>query len=197
MGLIMSAQDIKNAVEFNDQITRTKGLLGGLGRGFAARFLPALNAALVAFRGKIKELQDEDFFVEIGAKLETGAATLIAAFTVFSKSTDKLATIANLFRAAFEFGGQFLSNKISEAFGNTAIGKLFGGIGKLGATAPTFVGGASGAQQDRIDITSEGAGAKVKAALAAGGAEVAAYGEANTGKPMPRFLPTGKRHSTA
>jgi len=174
LGLIMSAQDIKNAAEFNDQITRTKGLLGGLGRGFAARFLPALNAALVAFRGKIKELQDEDFFVEIGAKLETGAATLIAAFTVFSKSTDKLATIANLFRAAFEFGGQFLSNKISEAFGNTAIGKLFGGIGKLGATAPTFVGGASGAQQDRIDITSEGAGAKVKAALAAGGAEVAA-----------------------
>ena len=123
LGLIMSQQDISNAAKMNDELTRTKGLLGGLGRGFAARFLPAVNAALIAFRGKIKALQDEGIFAKFTVNVEKGAAMLFAAGEAFSKSTNKLSTIGSVLLLAFQAGSKIFVLELKKVFQKTKLGR--------------------------------------------------------------------------
>lgn len=140
LGLIMSPQDVKNAAEFTDQMTRTKGVLAGIGRNFAAALLPSLNAALVTFRQRVQELRATGLFVEVRANIEKGAAMFMAAAELFARAPNKLQIIGTMIVSAFVVGTEIFTNGLKKAMAETAVGKLLG----LGAGAVRGAGAAAG-----------------------------------------------------
>jgi len=142
LGLIMSAQDVKNAERFKDEMLRTKGLMSGIGRGFAMRFIPAINTALVAFRAKMKQLQDEGVFADFGDSFSSGVSLLIAAGEAFLKASNKMAVIGDIILAAFQAGGELAGLGIRKAFEDTAAGRAGKFVKRrVQATAALFGGG--------------------------------------------------------
>ena len=123
LGMIMSPQDVANAEKFKDELSRTKGVMGGMIQAWVGRFLPAINAGIEKFRAVLLEFRNGQGFATFGDKLARGAALLLAAAASFAKIKDKMTFIRDFIADGFRIGALLAKRGIVEAFEMTRAGQ--------------------------------------------------------------------------
>jgi len=124
LGLVMSAEQIRNAETFKDEITRVKAQVTGIVQKWVGGLLPAINKAVTRIGEMLTSFRNSGKMQEFADKLFDAATSLTAAVEAFSSVDNKFKSFFDIMVSAFSAGGEIIALKIKEAMGDNAFGRM-------------------------------------------------------------------------
>lgn len=145
LGIILSPEDIRNAEEFKDALSRVKAALSGITRAIGATFLPNVNAALAKMKDKIVGARDG--IIGAARKISSVITALIAGDDeTRTKAIEGLKLVAaGIFEEAASKMGDLLAVVLPPI--GTAMGKAF----KAAIASPFKTGGDISAARSEVN----------------------------------------------